>query len=299
MPTRQDPAVQRRRLRAELKKAREAAGKTQKDVAQAMEWSPSKVIRIESGVVGISTNDLKALLSHYGLKDKGQINGLVELARGSKEESWYDRHEAVLSPGFRDYLAYEASASIIRQFEPILIPGLLQTEEYARAVLKGAYRLDPARVDRLWAVRAQRQELHDLDDPPQMFFILDEPALRRWVGGPRVMRRQLERLKDFAVAPHVTIQILPFTLGAHAGMTGPFIVLEFASPGLDDIVHLESAGEATLRDKPETTAKYLETFWALEELALSPDEVPAFLDRLIGKLPQSADAVPAGAATNN
>ncbi|MGH3904498.1 MAG: helix-turn-helix domain-containing protein [Pseudonocardiaceae bacterium] len=284
----QDPTVQRRRLRVELRRARDTAGLRQADVARAMDWSPSKLIRIERGDVSVSTNDLRALLSHYGVKDKGRVNGLLELARSARGASFYDQYADLLKPGFKEYLAYEASASVIRQYDPVLVPGLLQTEEYARALFEGGGRSDPEKADKHWAVRQHRQEAVDRESPPEMLYVLDEAALRRHVGGTHVMRHQLERLHDFAAEPHINIQIIPFTSGAHPGMAGNFILLEFADPNLDDLVHLESINQITIRDDTELIAGYLDRFVRLEALAMSEEESVAFLDTMIDDLQTAA-----------
>jgi transcriptional regulator with XRE-family HTH domain len=277
----QDPAVQRRRLRLELRRARDAAGLRQAEVAHAMDWSPSKLIRIERGDVSVSTNDLKALLSHYGIKDKGRVNGLLELARSARGASFYDQYVDLLKPGFKEYLAYEASASTVRQYDPMLVPGTLQTEEYGRAILEDMAGFSPDDVDKLWTVRQHRQDAVDRENPPEMRYVLDESALRRHVGGVHVMRHQLERLKDFAAEAHISIQILPFTHGAHPGIAGNFILLEFADPNLDDLVHLESINQVTIRDDTDLIARYLDIFVQLERLALSAEDSIDFLDVLI------------------
>jgi len=288
MTTAQDPTVQRRRLCIELRRARAAAKLKQQEVAHTMDWSPSKLIRIERGQVNISTNDLRALLTYYGIKDKGRVNGLLDLAKSSREVSYYDRFTDVLKTGFREYLAYESSASVIRQSDPIVIPGLLQTEEYGRVILHTAGH-GPEEVNKNWDVRQHRQEVHDREDPPDMHFVLDEAAVRRHVGG-HVMRRQLERLREFAEQPHIHIQIVPFTHGAHPGMLGNFILLEFAEPGLDDLVHLESVDQITVRDDPDVIARYLDRFFKLEELALTTDESKIILDTLIEEMLSSTDS---------
>lgn len=281
-----DPVVDRRRLRVQLRSAREEAGRTQSEVAYAMDWSPSKLLRIESGAVGISTNDLKALLEYYGLTDPETVDGLVELARSSKAPSRFDGYEDVLTFGFREYLAYEASASSIREHEPSLIPGLLQTEEYARALLTWGWHIEEARRDKIWTVRQARQELHERNKPPQMHFIVDESAIRRQVGRPRVMRRQLEQLKELAARGHIALQILPFSRGAHPGLQGSFAILEFADPHIGDLVHLESSGEQTFRDDPEITAKYEERFLELEGQALNLEDSILLIDAAIaGSIP--------------
>jgi transcriptional regulator with XRE-family HTH domain len=276
--------VQRRRLRRELRSARDAAELKQAEVARAMDWSPSKLIRIEKGDVGVSTNDLKALLSHYGVKDEGRVNGLLELARSARGASFYDPYADLLKQGFKDYLAYEASASVIRQYDPVLIPGLLQTEEYGRALLEHTFGLGAKEVDKVWAVRQHRQELHDREDPPEMLFVVDESALRRDVGRGHVMHRQLERLKEFAAEPHISLQVLTFTCGAHPGMAGNFVLLEFTDPTLDDLVHLESIDEITIRDDTQLIAQYTDRFSQLEELALPTDESNVLLDTLSSEM---------------
>lgn len=198
------------------------------------------------------------MLSHYGVKDKGRVNDLLELARSARGASVYDQYVDLLKPGFKEYLAYEASAAIIRQYDPVLIPGTLRTEEYGRAILAQMAGFSPDDVDKLWAVHQYRQDAVDRENPPETLYVLDEAALRRHVGREHVMRRQLERLKDFEAEAHISIQILPFTHGAHPGMAGNFILLEFADPNLDDLVHLESINQITIRDDIELIAGYLD-----------------------------------------
>ena len=278
--------MQKRRLRMELRKAREAAGLKQGDVAKAMDWSSSKLIRIEGGQVSISTNDLRALLSYYNVKDTRRVAALLDLARSSRGSSFYDAYASFLKPGFRDYLAYEGTASVIRQYDPVLISGLLQTEEYARTILEHAFGLDGDGVAKRWAVREHRQDaVHDREDSPEMIFVVDEAAIRRQVGrSERTMVRQLERLKEYAAEPHITIRVLPFSAGAHPGMAGNFILLEFTEADLDDLVHLESIDDITIKDDAELIARYLDRFERLEELSLSPQDSLVFLDKVIAEM---------------
>jgi len=283
-----DPTIQRRRLRVELRKARLDANLTQRDVAQAMDWSPSKLIRIENGAVNITPIDLRALLGHYGVTDKRRIDTLLEMARAGKTRSWSD-FKGVHSGAFLTYLGFESSASIIRQYEPLLIPGLLQTEEYARAILSNVYGKAQDDADRRWEARERRQELHERDDRPQMFFILDEAVIQRRVGGAAVMRRQLERLRALADEPHVSVQVIPFRAGAHPGMRGPFTLLEFADANDDNVLYLEhTTGDTTTRDDPEETGPYLDFFWSLEDLALSTEESNALVDKIIADMSEPA-----------
>lgn len=283
MPEVPDPSVQRRRLRLELRKARETAGLKQAEVAKAMDWSPSKLIRIESGQVSISTNDLRALLGHYNIKDSRRSATLLELAKTSRGNSFYDQYTAVLKAGFHDYLSYEGAASVIRQYDPLLIPGLLQTEEFARAILSEAAGLDEDAVDKAWTVRQHRQEVHDRENPPEISFVIDEAALRREVGGRRTMVRQLQRLKDFTAEPHVTLRVLSFSAGAHPGMLGNFILLEFSEADLADLVYIETVEDITIRDDSEIIGRYSDRFQLLEGMALSPEDSLVYLDKVIGE----------------
>jgi transcriptional regulator with XRE-family HTH domain len=289
----QDPSVQRRRLRTELRKARDAAGLKQADVAKAMDWSPSKLIRIENGAVNISTNDLRALLEHYKVKDRGRANALVEMAKAARSGSFYDAYSAVVGQGFREYLSNEGSASVIRQFDPVLISGLVQTEEYAHAVLADVYGFDATTADKLWAVREHRQEVHDRENPPEVRLITDEAALRRQVGpGGKIMTRQIERLLAFTALDHVTIQVLPFSAGAHRGMAGNFYLLEFSDPEIEDLAGLEAVSDFEIKSDTETLANYVDIFQNLEEKSLTPEDSVVFLEKLLGEQ-QSAEATPA------
>jgi transcriptional regulator with XRE-family HTH domain len=284
----QDPAVQRRRLRAELRKARNAAKVTQRDVAKAMAWSPSKVTRIEGGEVGISKTDLLALLSYYGIRDKRQIEELIELAQTSRKQRWSEYRD-IIDPEFLVYLGHESVASVLRQYQLLLVPGLLQTEEYARAILSGVYDSDSQLIDRTWQARLERQELLERDDPPQLYFILDEAVVRRVVGGPDVMQRQLERLAELGARPHISIQIVPFSAGAHQGMRGPATILEFPDANGDDVIFMENSrgggrGDLTTRDRPEGTGPYYDTFVQMEDIASPPEEIDAIVEKLIADL---------------
>jgi transcriptional regulator with XRE-family HTH domain len=267
--------VQRRRLRSELRRARTKARMTQKEVADAMDWSLSKLIRIEQGSVGISTNDLRALLQHYSIADPAEVERFLDLARAGKApRGWWTAYREIVSPQFLALLSVEGSASVIQTFQQLLVPGLLQDEEYARAVLRryGGSVTDK-RVDELVKLRMRRQEeLFERPDPPEMFFVLDEAALHRWVGGREVMRRQLQRLKHEAERANVTIEFVPFTAGLQPGMQSSFYVLEFADERAEDVLFLESSlGDVVSRDEQEEIAPYQEAFGQLRELAGKED----------------------------
>ena len=272
----QGSAIQRGRLTRELRRIRKDSGMTQEQVAAEIEWSLSKLIRIEGGGVSISVSDLRSLLALYQIADEGQVEELVALARAARQRSWFTAFRDITSPQYVTFVGYETAASIIRQFEPTLIPGQLQTEEYARAVTL-EYAAD--RVDKLVEIRIRRQEL--LEEPGRLFFfILDEAAIRRQVGAPTnpgIMRRQLRRLIEIARQPNITIEVVPFSAGVHAGMKGPFTVLEF--PGDDeDVLYLENARggasnpSALLTGEDPQILVHRVAFERLREQSLGPKE---------------------------
>lgn len=280
------PAVQRRRLRAELRRARLDTGLTQEQVATAMDWSLSKLIRIENGSVNISTNDLKAILQHYKITDEGRIAELIALSRAARERSWWSTYRDSAPPRLLQLLEYEASAYIARNFQPLVVPGLLQTEEYARV---SSRQLDPqmsaSRVEALVEIRMKRQELLKRADAPLLFFIMDEAVVRRAVGGKDVMRRQLQRMIDAADLTNVTIEIVPFSAGLLPGLQSQFLIYEFPDAADDDVLYLEDGRGALLsRDDTDEILKLREEFEKLREASLGPEGSIAFLRTLTGEL---------------
>ncbi|ALV38853.1 helix-turn-helix transcriptional regulator [Streptomyces sp. CdTB01] len=277
-------ALQRLRLRTELRKARTKVGLTQRQVAAKMEWSPSKLIRIEAGEVGISVNDLRPLLAAYGITESRRVEPLLELARQSRKMPFSEFRD-LFSKEFLQYLAFESSASIIRQFNSLQLPGLLQTEEYGRAIMR-AYdsNLAGETLERYVEARLMRQELLLSDEGSKLFFILDESVIRRQVGGRGVMRTQLERLAELAARPRITIMLLPFSAGAHAGMQGPFTHFEFEAEEMPDSMYVENPrGDSYSSSDPQETGRYLERFWDLEDLTIK-DGVAELLYRLAERL---------------
>ena len=220
-----------------------------------MDWSLSKIIRIESASSGISANDLKALLQLYGVKDPGQVDSLVTLARAARERSWWSAYRDVAPQSLLQLIEYESAAHAIRQFETLFIPGILQTEDYASAVIQNYYDEGPGsdQLRALVELRTRREDLFDGENPPSFHFILDEAVVRRLVVGPSVMRRQLRRLIEVANKPNITMEIIPFSAGLHPGMKGPFEIIEFADPSDSDIVFMESPRGDIISDDPEET----------------------------------------------
>ncbi|GHA12372.1 transcriptional regulator [Streptomyces echinoruber] len=257
--------MNRRRLRLELRRAREAAGQTQTEAAQALEWSLSKIMRIEAGTVSVSVTDVRALIQQYGVTDPKLVAELEEAARGSKGPSWWAPWSDIMTPGFKSYIGYESAAASIRTYHPVIMPGLLQTEDYAAAVLKPL--TDDARARRIIELRTARQErtLEGDAPPPWLFFVVDEAALYRQVGGPQVQRNQLQHLVNMAQRPRVSLQVLPLTAGAHYATQTSFVLLGFHDD--EDLLYMEHRGDATVRDDFELIVRYQECFEWLRETA--------------------------------
>jgi transcriptional regulator with XRE-family HTH domain len=279
------PVVQRRRLRTELRRARLEAGLTQEQVATAMDWSLSKLIRIENGSVGISLNDLKAILGHYKITDDERTAELIALSRGARERSWWNEYRE-LAPRLIQLIEYEAAAFIARNFQPLLIPGLLQTEEYARTSIRQLDpEMKPGRLEAFVEIRMKRQELLQRSSAPLLFFIVDEAVVRRIVGGQGVMRRQLQRMIDVSDMPNVTIEVVPFGAGLLPGLQSQFLIYEFPDAADDDVLYLEGArGELLSRDSQDDVVSFRESFEQLREASLGPDGSIDFIRALLGEL---------------
>lgn len=281
-----NPLMQRRRLRSELKRARQAKELTQEQVAREMDWSLSKIIRIEAGTSGISASDLKALLRRYGITDSGQVENFLTLARAARERPWWSGYRDVAPSALLQLIEYESAASVIRQFESMFVPGILQTDDYARAVIQDYYDERPGsnKLHALVELRVRREELLDSGNAPQFYFMLDEAVVRRLVGGSTVMKRQLERLVELAGKPHITIEVIPFSAGLHPGMKGPFEIIEFSDPLDSDIVFLESPRGDIVSDKPEETLAYREAFERMGRASLGLHDSVARISGLAGEM---------------
>jgi transcriptional regulator with XRE-family HTH domain len=289
--------LQRRRLRAELRKARIDQGLTQDQVAKAMDWSLSKVIRIEgtrdSTSSNISTNDLKALLSLYEVDNGERVDELINLARAARVRPWWSAYRDKAPDSLLELIEYESAASVIRHSEALLVPGILQTEDYARNVLEEYYgesaQTSPKgpnySIAELTDLRTKRRELLAREAAPTSIFRLDEAVLRRVVGSVPVMRAQLQSLVDLSARPNVTIEVIPFSVGLHSGMKGPFEVIEFASSeSVDDILFLEIVGNDRISDDPAVTAEYREIFERLGKISLDSQQSVAFIKQAMNQL---------------
>jgi transcriptional regulator with XRE-family HTH domain len=270
------PTGRRRRLGAELRRLREEAGLTIDRVAEVLECSPSKVSRIETGQVSATPRDVRDMLGLYRVDDE-RLEAMVQVAREARQRGWWQKFVDV-PDGVPAYVGLEAAATSIDVYMSLIVPALLQTPDYARAVI-AAVRPDlPAsELDRRVELRLRRQELLDQERPPVLRVLLDDALLRRPVGGPGVMAAQRRRLLADADRPAVTIQVLEVAAGAQAGMDGPFTIFGFQAPAERDVVALDSAADALYLEGPEDVARYRRVFELLLPAARSPGDSAAII----------------------
>ena len=247
-----------------------------------MDWSLSKIIRIETGSVGVSTNDLTALLRLYRVRDRQRVKDLIELGRASRQQTWWSKYRSIMEPTYFQYIEYETSASIIRSHGTIVVPGLLQTEEYAATIIsRYSTNPPPKTVKALVEVRMKRQELL-LSQPrgPGLFFIIDEAVIHRLNGEEDLRKAQLEKLISMAERPGITIEVVPFAAGLYRGMSENFIILEFPGP-VDDVIYFESARDQILsHEKVEEITSYRELFEDVRNDSLGPQSTLDYLGKV-------------------
>jgi transcriptional regulator with XRE-family HTH domain len=274
--TTRTPTGRRRRLGAELRRLREAAGLTIERVAEELECSPSKVSRIETGQVSATPRDVRDMLGLYRVDDD-RLEAMVQVAREARQRGWWQKFVDV-PDGVPAYVGLETAATSIDVYMALLVPALLQTPDYARAVI-AAVRPDlpPSEIDRRVELRLRRQDLLDQERPPRVRVLLDDTVLHRPVGGPAVMAAQRRRLLADAERPAVTVQILEAGAGAHAGMDGPFTIFGFPAPAERDVVALDSAADALYLEGPEDVARYRRVFELLLPAARSPEDSAAII----------------------
>jgi transcriptional regulator with XRE-family HTH domain len=279
--TAQSPTVRRRRLALELRRLREAAKLTCEEVAEQLECSASKVSRVETGRVSVSPRDVRDLLAIYNVPED-QREGLVQLARDSRQKGWWHAFGDTVHPHFATYLGLESAASQIRIYKATRIPNLLQTEDYARAV-NAAGRVGGQSDDRQLALQMERQR-HARANPARVWVVLDEAALRRHVGGPEVMRQQLEYLCEVSRSPNLFLQVIPFSGGAYVALDLPFVILGFPDPVDPDVVCMGYAtGCLWIEDMAEVD-RYNLFFHHLQAAALSFDDSVALITSVLKEL---------------
>jgi transcriptional regulator with XRE-family HTH domain len=270
------PTVRRRRLASELRSLRESAKLTCEEVAEHLECSASKISRVETGRVSVSPRDVRDMLAIYGVPQEHR-EGLVQLARESRQKGWWHAYGDSIQPHFATYLGLESAASEIRIYEVNLIPGLLQTEDYARAVISaGMVSGNRPDIERQVAVRMERQRLARAS-PPKVWAVLDEAALRRQVGGAGVMRAQLEHMREMCGCPDVSVQVIPFGGGAHPAMGRPFVILVFPERADPDVVYLEDLTSALWVEDVDQVDRYKVFFNHLRATAMSFEESAALI----------------------
>jgi transcriptional regulator with XRE-family HTH domain len=272
--------MRRRRLAAELRKLREQTGLSVTDAAKKLGWQTSRLSRIETRQSGIPTPDLRKLLNTYAVEDEEYRKYLTELARRVNERGWWQKYAGLIGSEYADLIGLEEEARAIRAYEQELVPGLLQTPDYARAVIRAAWPASTVQqIDRWVEVRIERQEVLVRSDPPPPRFsvVLSEAVLRRPVGGREVMRGQLEHLMRPRDRANVTIQVLPFDAGVHPAMAGPFTMMTFPDPNDLGIVNVENATGALILEEPTEIRVYDEIWSTIQASALSADDSQAFL----------------------
>ncbi|MFW5415083.1 helix-turn-helix domain-containing protein [Nocardiopsis sp. CNT-189] len=277
------PSVRRRRLGAQLRQLREQAGYTLQQAADRLDWARAKVGRVEtSELKTVKPSDLDAMLSLYGVEDDAAREAMHQLARDAKQKGWWWKYRDIF--GAEPLPDFEAEASLIRTYEVATIPGLLQTPEYAEAVFRGGRLTSPGHLQRQVDARMERREiLTRFEAPPRLWAIIDEAALRRPLGGADVMRKQFQYLLRVGQLPNIDIQVLPFSVGAHAALGSPISILEFPDPLDRPIVYTDSVGSGLFEEDPDEVADCVALFADVQAAALTTVQSAAFIEKIISE----------------
>lgn len=265
--------VRRMLLGSQLRRLRESRGITREAAGYSIRASESKISRMELGRVSFKTRDVEDLLTLYGITDEAERDSLLSLAKEANVAGWWHSYSDVLPSWFPTYVGLEGAASLIRAYEVQFVHGLLQTEEYARAVVRrGMKGASTADVERRVALRLERQKYLVAENAPDLHIVLDEAALRRPYGDREVMRGQLQHLIEISERPNVRLQVMPFSFGGHSGESGAFTILSFPESDLSDVVYLEQLTSALYLDKREDVAQYEQVLKELQQDSPGPDE---------------------------
>lgn len=279
------PTVLRLMLGAQLRRLRELKGMTRQDAGQMIQASEARISRLELGRIGHQAREVADLLTLYGVQNGREREALLSLARQATTPDWWNRYSDVLPAWFETYIGLEQAASTIRSYQVQCVPGLFQTADYARAVIRLGYpNASVDEIDQRVDLRLARQDILTSAQAPMVWMVVDEVALRRPFGDPSVMRAQLNHLLDLSELPNVTLQTVPFHAGGYAAAGGPFIVLRFADPDVTDIVYLEQLTSALYLDKRPDVDRYLAVMDQLSVQAEPPDETPRLLAKLLKAL---------------
>jgi transcriptional regulator with XRE-family HTH domain len=277
-PRESGSTVRRILLGGQLRRLREAAGISREDAGYTIRASESKISRLELGRVGFKERDVVDLLALYGGTDDAERDALLALAREANAPGWWHTYNDVLPSWFQVYLGMEGAASLIRTYEIQFVPGLLQTPDYARATAGAGQLGTPGEdIERRVSLRMTRQRLLTRANPPRLWAVVDEAVLRRPIGGPEVMRKQIEHLIDLAKRSNITLQVVPFRFGRHAAEGGAFSILRFPEPDLPDVIYIEQLTSALYLDKREDVDQYTD---AMERLCVQ-SEPPAATAKLL------------------
>jgi transcriptional regulator with XRE-family HTH domain len=278
------PTVRRMLVGAQLRRLRAERGISREEAGEAIRASEWKIHRLENGQVGFKERDVVDLLRLYGVTEPTEVAGFVVLAREANQPGWWQPYGDLLPQWFRAYVDLESAASVIRAYEGQYVPGLLQTEDYLRAVVDGAHLDDsPEEMERRVQLRMTRQTLLARPDAPRLWAVVDEAALRRPVGGREVMRTQLERLVEATKLPNVTLQVLPFGVGAHPAMGGAFSILRFHDQELPDVVYVEHLTNALYLDRRDDVDQYLHVMENISIRAASPDQTEGIVNEILSR----------------
>ncbi|WP_416982642.1 helix-turn-helix domain-containing protein [Streptomyces sp. T028] len=274
-----NPTVRRRRLGQELRRLREEKGMTAEQVAERLLVSQSKISRLENGRRSISQRDVRDLCGVYEVEDQRMVESLMEMAKDSRQQGWWHAFGDI---PYSVYIGLETDAESLRVYEPQTVTGLLQTRAYAEAIIRGALPERPeAEVDKRVQVRLRRQErITTGDGPLRLWVVLDEAALRRVVGSRLVMREQLEYLAEMSRLPHVTVQVLPFEVGAHPGLNGQYTILEFADASDSSVVYIEGVTSDLYLEKAYDVQQYSVMYEHLRAQALNVEHSRRVIDDL-------------------
>ena len=283
------PTVLRILLGTQLRRLREGKAISREDAGWEIRASGSKISRMELGRVSFKERDVADLLTLYGVTDIREREALLSLARQANNPGWWHHFGDILPTWFQSYLGLEAAATLIRTYEIQFVPGLLQTPEYARAVIMlGHAGANADEIDRRVELRRQRQQALNRPEPPQLWAVIDEAVLRRPIGGVEVMKAQIEALIEAAKLPNVRLQIIPFNAGGHAAAGGPFAILRFPEPELPDVVYVEQLTSAIYLDKREDVDHYA---IAMERVCIDadpPNHTPEILEKLLHEVGRPA-----------
>ncbi|MFE7046878.1 helix-turn-helix domain-containing protein [Streptomyces californicus] len=279
MPSNVNPTVRRRRLGQELRRLRELKGMTAEEVAERLLVSQSKISRLENGRRSISQRDVRDLCGVYEVEDHRIVDSLMQMAKDSRQQGWWHAFGDI---PYSVYIGLETDAESLRVYEPQMIPGLLQTRAYAEALISGALpEAPPSDIEKRVNVRSRRQDrVNSPDNPLRLWAVIDESALRRVVGDKQVMLDQLEHLVEQSLLPHVTVQVLPFDMGAHPGINGQYAILEFPDAADSSVVYIEGVTSDLYLEKANDVQRYSVMYEHLRAQALNVEQTREFISKI-------------------